>query len=102
MSIPGFEIANMALADFGQPVTIQLNGIEVKTVTGILDLDPVVISPGNYEQVQIDAALTLRTDDMADITSEYRFTARDVTYRMGGKPRPDGHGLTYIPLTVQK
>lgn len=84
-------------------VDITLDGVLVKEdIPGTLDLSPVVISPGNYEQVQLDAALTLHTDDMAGITSQHRFTTRGVVYRMGGKPRPDGCGLTYIPLTVQK
>lgn len=100
----GDEIANMALADFENTrVDITLNGIMVREdVPGVLDLTPTVISPGNYEQLQFDAALTLHTDDMAGITSEHRFTTRGVSYRMGAKPRPDGSGLTYIPLTVQK
>lgn len=84
-------------------VDITLDGVLVKgDVSGVLDLSPVVISPGNYEQVQLDAALTLHVDDMAGITSQHRFSARGVMYRMGGKPRPDGSGFTYIPLTVQK
>lgn len=84
-------------------VDITLDGVLVKDdVPGILDLSPVVISPGNYEQVQLDAALSLSSDVLAGITSQHRFTTRGVIYRMGGKPRTDGHGLTYIPLTVQK
>ena len=98
-----FSIAGeMALADFGQPITITLSGTTVKTVTGIFDLNPVTVSPGEMEFLQIDAALTISDTDMVGITSDHHFGVGSKIYRMKGKPRPDGYGFTWIPLSVQK
>lgn len=101
MAFDGLEIAAIALADFGVPVLVTLSGTTVKTVTGILDLDPVTVSPGEMEMVQIEAALSLAESDFENITSANRFTVRGKVYRMQGKPRTND-GLVYIPLSVQK
>ena len=101
MSLDGSEIAGLALNDFGVPVLITLSGVTVKTVTGIFDLDPVTVSPGEMELVQMDALLSLAESDMDGITSAHRFTVAGKTYRMQGKPRTRG-GMTDIPLSVQK
>lgn len=97
----GSEINGLALADFGESVDITLSGATVKTVTGILTFDPVIVSPGEMELVQTDAMLSVSESDMDGITSAHRFTVGGKIYRMQGRPRTQ-NGLTDILLSVQK
>jgi hypothetical protein len=83
-------------------VVIQFGGVPLKTIRGVFDEDSQSVSPYEASQMQIKPAVSVQTSDFTGIDSSHTFMISNREYRLDGKPRPDGAGLTIIYLSAKK
>jgi hypothetical protein len=85
-------------------VSITLSGALVKSIHGIFDQSNEVVSPFESDRIIVKPLLTVLDKDFTDVTSANVLTiTRDGAtsgkdYKLDGKPRPDGAGMTIIHL----
>jgi len=86
------------LAATGEPVVISIAGVPVRTIQAKFRKDYLSVSPFETSAGVLQPAITCKTSDLADITGSYTFLAREVEYKLDGKPEDKPSGLTVVRL----